>query len=64
MNLNDNVVYRCLRLGSIGQLHPGRSCCLVGYNYCFHGKSPWLSVPADINPPPHLSMRISVLDET
>jgi hypothetical protein len=25
MNLNDGVVYRCLRLGPLHQLHPGRS---------------------------------------
>jgi hypothetical protein len=25
MNLNDGAVYRCLRLGPLHQLHPGRS---------------------------------------
>jgi len=25
MNLNDDVIYRCLRLGPLHQLHPGRS---------------------------------------
>src|SRR5882757_1359263 len=44
MNLNDNIVYRCLRLGSFGQLHPSRSCGLIRYNYCLHGKSPWSAV--------------------
>jgi hypothetical protein len=30
MNLNDDVVYRCPRLGPLRQLHPGRSRSLVG----------------------------------
>src|SRR5207249_8969034 len=29
MNLNDDVVYRCLRLGPLHQRHPGRSRSLV-----------------------------------
>jgi len=29
MNLNDDVVYRCLRLRPLHQLHPGRSSSLV-----------------------------------
>jgi hypothetical protein len=36
MNLNDDVVYRGLRLGPIHQLHPGRSRSLVGYYDRFH----------------------------
>src|SRR5262249_14434649 len=36
MNLNDDVVYRCLRLGSLHELHPGRSCSLVRYHYRLH----------------------------
>jgi len=34
MNLNDDVVYRCLRFGPLHQLHPGRSRSLVR-NVCF-----------------------------
>jgi hypothetical protein len=37
MNLNDDVVYRCLRLGPLGQLHPGRSRSLIRYHDCLHG---------------------------
>ena len=37
MNLNDDVVYRCLRLGPLHQLHPGRSRSLVRHNDCLHG---------------------------
>ena len=36
MNLNDNVVYRGLRLGPLHQLHPGRSRSLVRHNDCLH----------------------------
>ena len=36
MNLNDDVVYRCLRLGPLHQLHPGLSRSLVRYHNCFH----------------------------
>src|SRR2546429_6856261 len=36
MNLNDDVVYRCLRLGPLHQLHPGRSRSLVRHNDCLH----------------------------
>src|SRR5262245_48642335 len=36
MNLNDDVVYRCLRLGPLRQLHPGRSRGLVRYNDRLH----------------------------
>src|SRR5215475_4748889 len=36
MNLNDDVVYRCRRLGPLGQLHPGRSRSLVRHNDCLH----------------------------
>src|SRR5262249_40325433 len=32
MNLNDDVVYRCLRLGPLHQRHPGRSPSLVRPN--------------------------------
>jgi hypothetical protein len=31
MNLNDDVVYRCLWRGPLHQLHPGRSRSLVRY---------------------------------
>ena len=37
MNLNDEVVYRWLRLGPLHQLHPGRSRSLVRHNDCLHG---------------------------
>jgi hypothetical protein len=37
MNLNEDVVYRCLRLGSLHQLHPGRSRSLIRYHDCLHG---------------------------
>ena len=36
MNLNDDLVYRCLRLGPLHQRHPGRSCSLVRYHDCLH----------------------------
>src|SRR5262249_17293350 len=36
MNLNDDVVYRCLRLGPLHQLHPGRSRSLVRYHDRLH----------------------------
>src|SRR3984893_13084207 len=36
MNLNDAVFYRCLRLGPLHQLHPGRSRRLVRYNDRLH----------------------------
>src|SRR5262245_10388731 len=36
MNLNDGVVYRCLRLGPLHQLHPGRSRSLVRYHDRLH----------------------------
>src|SRR5262245_22604647 len=36
MNLNDNVVYRCLRVGPLHQLHPGRSRSLVRHNDRLH----------------------------
>jgi hypothetical protein len=36
MNLNDDVVYRCLRLGPLHQLHPGRSRGLVRYHDRLH----------------------------
>jgi hypothetical protein len=37
MNPNDDVVYRCRRLGPLGQLHPGRSRSLIRYHDCLHG---------------------------
>jgi hypothetical protein len=37
MNLNDDVVYRRLRFGPLGQLHPGRSRSLVRYYDSLHG---------------------------
>src|SRR5215468_714524 len=37
MNLNDDVVYGCLRFGLLHELHPGRSRSLVRYHDCFHG---------------------------
>src|SRR5438477_3428502 len=47
MNLNDDVVYRCRRLGPLHQRHPGRSGSLVAYHDRLHGNrflaylSPW-----------------------
>jgi hypothetical protein len=40
MNLNDDVVYRCLRLRSFRQLHPGHSRSLVRYYDCLHHLPP------------------------
>jgi hypothetical protein len=37
MNLNDDIVYRRLRFGPLGQLHPGRSRSLVRHHDCLHG---------------------------
>src|SRR5215813_3570676 len=42
MNLNDDVVYRCLRLGPLHELHPGRSRSLVRHHYCLHLPSPYV----------------------
>jgi hypothetical protein len=39
MNLNDDVVYRCLRLGPLHQRHPRRSRSLVRHNDCLHDNS-------------------------
>src|SRR5215212_9031914 len=36
MNLNDDVVYRCLRLGPLHQLHPGCSRSPIRHNDCLH----------------------------
>jgi hypothetical protein len=36
MNLNDDVVYRWLWLGPLGQLHPGHSRTLIRYYDCLH----------------------------
>src|SRR5262250_1399612 len=36
VNLNYDVVYRCRRLGPLGQLHPGRSRSLVRHNDRLH----------------------------
>src|SRR5436189_4189552 len=40
MNLNDDVVYRCLRLGPLHQRHSGRSRSLVRHNDCLHRPPP------------------------
>jgi hypothetical protein len=40
MNLNDDVVYRCLRLGPFRQLHTGRSRSLVRYYDRLHHLPP------------------------
>src|SRR5438552_3545804 len=40
MNLNDDVVYRCLRLGPLHQLHPGRSRSLIRHHYRLHRPPP------------------------
>src|SRR5262245_55277237 len=36
MNLNDDIVYRCLRLGPLHQRHPGRSRSLVSHDDRLH----------------------------
>jgi hypothetical protein len=36
MDLNDDVVYRCLRLGPLDQRHPGRSRSLVRHHDRLH----------------------------
>ena len=40
MNLNDDVVYRRLRLGPLHQRHPGRSCSLVRHYDRLHRRPP------------------------
>jgi hypothetical protein len=40
MNLNNDIVYRRLRLGPLHQLHPGRSCGLVRHNDRLHRPPP------------------------
>jgi hypothetical protein len=40
MNLNDDVVYRCPRLGPLHELHPGRSRSLVRHHYRLHRPLP------------------------
>ena len=40
MNLNDDVVYRCRRLGPLGQLHPGRSRSLIRHHDRLHCPPP------------------------
>src|SRR3954468_17965559 len=40
MNLNHDVVYRCLRLGPLHQLHPGRSRSLVRHHDRLHRPPP------------------------
>jgi hypothetical protein len=37
MNLNDDVVYRCLRLGPLHQRHAGRSRSLGRHHDRLHG---------------------------
>jgi hypothetical protein len=40
MNLNEDVVYGCLRLGLLHELHPGRSRGLVRHHDCLHHLPP------------------------
>jgi hypothetical protein len=40
MNLNDDVVDRCLRLGPFHEPHPGGSRSLVRYDDCLHRPPP------------------------
>src|SRR4051794_36595893 len=60
MNLNDDVVYRCRRLGPLHQLHPGRSRSLVRHNDCLHvtcllgSLSLWWKCCGDRKPVRHL----------
>ena len=46
MNLNDDVVYRCLRLGPLHQLHTGRSSSLVRHNDRLHGLRANVTAPS------------------
>jgi hypothetical protein len=40
MNLNNDVVYRRLRLGPLHQLHPGRSRSLIRHHKRLHRSPP------------------------
>src|SRR4029077_16736323 len=40
MNMNDDVVYSCLRLGPLHQRHPGRSRSLVRHHDRLHRPPP------------------------
>src|SRR5712672_2716068 len=40
MNLNDDVVYRCRRLGPLHQRHPGRSRSLIRHHNRLHQAPP------------------------
>jgi hypothetical protein len=42
VNLNDDVIYRCLRLGALHQRHPGRSRSLVRHHDRLHVRLPVL----------------------
>src|SRR3954471_17649806 len=43
MNLNNDIVFRRLRLGPLHQLHPGRSRSLIRYYNCLHPAPPFMS---------------------
>ena len=45
MNLNDDIVYRCRRLGPLRQRHPGRSRSLIRHHDSFHLDTPCFSSP-------------------
>jgi hypothetical protein len=42
MNLNNDVVYRRLRLGPLHQLHPGRSRSLIRHHHRLHRSPPYI----------------------
>src|SRR4051794_36401312 len=43
INLNDDIIDRGLRVGTLDELHPGRSRGLVRHHYRFHRTSPrWI----------------------
>ena len=45
MNLNDDIVNRCIRLGPLHQRHPGRSRSLIRDHNRFHFRHLSVSVP-------------------
>jgi hypothetical protein len=44
VNLNDNVTYCCVRLGSIHEFHSRGSRSLICYYDCFHNTPPFLII--------------------
>jgi hypothetical protein len=50
MNLNDHIVYRCLRLRPLHQRHAGRSRSLIRHNDRLHDNFLLLPALAPIEP--------------